>query len=266
MTEEQPFEVVRRYEGFELRRYPSHVVAEVTVELPFEKAGNAAFRYLFGYLTGQNRSRTSVAMTAPVIQSAGAAQKVAMTAPVIQYSTKEGGYAAGPDPRSRPRPMLGAIPLPRSRADRCVVRARAAVTACHPDFDRDHPVRASDLALLHRKQRFLPTTGRACGRRVSWDAPRPKRRLTDHATNQTLSLPDPNSPPTATSESRGQGVDPGILSRDSIPATGDPGPASLWRRCPSHCPPPRASRRALTSGITALRRGSYSPTTKSVAQ
>ena len=34
MTEEQPFEVVRRYDGFALRRYPSHVVAEVTVELP----------------------------------------------------------------------------------------------------------------------------------------------------------------------------------------------------------------------------------------
>jgi hypothetical protein len=93
MTEEQPFEVVRRYDGFELRRYPSHVVAEVIVDQPFEKAGNTAFRYLFRYITGQNRSRTSVAMTAPVVQSDGAAQKVAMTAPVIQHVTQEGGYA-----------------------------------------------------------------------------------------------------------------------------------------------------------------------------
>ncbi len=93
MTEEQPFEVVRRYDGFELRRYPSHVVAEVTVGLPFEQAGNTAFRYLFGYISGQNRARTSVAMTAPVTQSAGAAQKVAMTAPVVQRSRQEGGYA-----------------------------------------------------------------------------------------------------------------------------------------------------------------------------
>ena len=52
MTEEQPFEVVRRYDGFALRRYPSHVVAEVTVELPSEQAGNTAFKYLFGYITG----------------------------------------------------------------------------------------------------------------------------------------------------------------------------------------------------------------------
>lgn len=92
MTEEQPFEVVKRYDGFELRRYPSHVVAEVTVDQPFEEAGNTAFRYLFGYITGQNRSQTSVAMTSPVVQSDGAAQKVAMTAPVVQNSTPEGDH------------------------------------------------------------------------------------------------------------------------------------------------------------------------------
>jgi len=85
--------VVGRYDGFELRRYPSHVVAEVTVRLPFEQAGNKAFGSLFGYISGRNRSRTSVAMTAPVVQSAGAAQKVAMTAPVIQHGTDDGGYA-----------------------------------------------------------------------------------------------------------------------------------------------------------------------------
>jgi hypothetical protein len=93
VTEEQPFDVVRRYDGFELRRYPSHVVAEVTVRLPFEQAGNKAFGSLFGYISGQNRSRTSVPMTAPVVQSAGPSQKVAMTAPVTQRRTDEGGYA-----------------------------------------------------------------------------------------------------------------------------------------------------------------------------
>jgi hypothetical protein len=89
VTEEQPFEVVRRYDGFELRRYPSHVVAEVTVRLPFEQAGNKAFGSLFGYISGRNRSQTKVAMTAPVVQSSGASQ----TAPVIQHGTDEGGYA-----------------------------------------------------------------------------------------------------------------------------------------------------------------------------
>ncbi len=76
VTQEQPFEVVRRLDDFELRRYPAHVVAEVSSRLPFDQAGSAAFRSLFGYITGQNRSRTSVAMTAPV----------------IQQGTDEGGY------------------------------------------------------------------------------------------------------------------------------------------------------------------------------
>ena len=92
MTDEQPFEVVQRFDNFELRRYPSHVVAEVSTRQPFEQAGNAAFGSLFRYITGDNRSRTSVAMTAPVLQSADTAEKVAMTAPVLQHGTDEGGY------------------------------------------------------------------------------------------------------------------------------------------------------------------------------
>lgn len=68
MTEQQAYEVVRTYEGFELRRYAPHVVAEVVVRGPFEDAGNIAFGALFGYISGKNMSATKVAMTAPVIQ------------------------------------------------------------------------------------------------------------------------------------------------------------------------------------------------------
>ncbi len=92
MTEEQPFEVVRHCPGFELRRYPAHVVAQVTVSASFDRAGTIAFRSLFGYITGQNRSRSSVAMTAPVVQSAAGSEKVAMTAPVVQRAADDGDY------------------------------------------------------------------------------------------------------------------------------------------------------------------------------
>ena len=83
--------MVRNYVGFELRWYPAHVVAEVSVDQPFEQAGNTAFGYLF-YITGQNRSKSSIAMTSPVVQSNAGAQKVAMTAPVVQHSAREGGH------------------------------------------------------------------------------------------------------------------------------------------------------------------------------
>lgn len=91
MTEKQSYEVVRSYDGFELRRYAPHVVAEVVVRAPFEEAGNAGFRSLLGYISGQNRSATKVAMTAPVIQRQP--EKMAMTAPVEQRETGEGEYA-----------------------------------------------------------------------------------------------------------------------------------------------------------------------------
>ena len=88
MTEEQPYDVVRSYDDFELRRYPQHVVAEVVVGGPFEDAGNRAFRYLFAYISGDNASSAKVAMTAPVVQ-AESSSSIAMTAPVVQQPTGE---------------------------------------------------------------------------------------------------------------------------------------------------------------------------------
>ncbi|MDN5804214.1 MAG: heme-binding protein, partial [Microlunatus sp.] len=92
MTEQQPYEVVQSYPTFELRNYPQHVVAEVSVHGSFTDAGNRAFRSLFGYITGQNESAQSVAMTAPVVQETARSEKVAMTAPVVQTETASGDY------------------------------------------------------------------------------------------------------------------------------------------------------------------------------
>jgi effector-binding domain-containing protein len=68
MTEQQKYEVVEVHEGFELRRYPEHVVAEVEMTGAFERAGNAGFGPLVSYISGRNRTGAKVAMTAPVIQ------------------------------------------------------------------------------------------------------------------------------------------------------------------------------------------------------
>jgi hypothetical protein len=82
VTEQQPYEVVRRTRGYELRKYPACVVAEVAVDAPFEQAGSLAFRPLVNYIGGNNRSRESLSMTAPVVQS----RKLSMTAPVVQHT------------------------------------------------------------------------------------------------------------------------------------------------------------------------------------
>lgn len=106
MSEQQPYELVQRYADFELRRYPVHAVAEVEVSASFDRAGNAAFRPLFKYISGNNAGRQSLAMTAPVIQSAAPqSRKMQMTAPVLQ----SGPPAEG---KSDDGPYLVAFVLP----------------------------------------------------------------------------------------------------------------------------------------------------------
>ena len=80
--EEALYQVVKTEGPFELRDYAPHIVAETSVAGNFEKAGSSAFRRLFGYISGDNRSQTKIAMTAPVSQKSS--EKIAMTAPVGQ--------------------------------------------------------------------------------------------------------------------------------------------------------------------------------------
>jgi hypothetical protein len=93
VTETQQYTVVERKAGFELRRYAAHVVAEVVVPGPAEKAGNRAFRTLVGYIGGANDTRRSVAMTAPVLQQPSTSgRSIAMTAPVVQQADGDDSF------------------------------------------------------------------------------------------------------------------------------------------------------------------------------
>jgi hypothetical protein len=82
MTEKQPYRLIRHEGELEVRRYPEHLVAETEVSADFENAGNRAFRFLFGYISGDNTARQSIDMTSPVVQARS--QRIAMTSPVIQ--------------------------------------------------------------------------------------------------------------------------------------------------------------------------------------
>ena len=84
-TEEAKYTVVIKEETFELRDYQPHIVAEIVVDGNIDDASSKAFGSLFGYISGKNKSRNKVAMTAPVSQ-APAAEKIPMTAPVGQQS------------------------------------------------------------------------------------------------------------------------------------------------------------------------------------
>lgn len=96
MTEEQPYEVVRRYPGFELRRYPEHVVAETRVRGTFEGVGNRSFMRLVGYIGGRNTRSEKVAMTAPVLQEAERGRPDRYVVSFVMPAGFDADHAPGP--------------------------------------------------------------------------------------------------------------------------------------------------------------------------
>lgn len=89
-VEEVNYKLIRKAENFELRDYPPLLVAETIVDGTLEEAGNKAFKKLFDYISGKNRSQSNIAMTAPVSQES-VSEKIAMTAPVGQKRA-DGGW------------------------------------------------------------------------------------------------------------------------------------------------------------------------------
>ena len=87
--EEPNFEVIQRYQEFEVRKYQAYIVAEVIVPGPADQAGNVAFGYLGGYIFGKNKGSKKIDMTAPVAQTP-APIKIDMTAPVAQTPVENG--------------------------------------------------------------------------------------------------------------------------------------------------------------------------------
>jgi hypothetical protein len=81
--EKAKYTVLEKEDDFEIRQYDSQIVAETYVDGDLEDVGNEGFRLLYGYISGDNKKKQSISMTAPVGQEAGS-EKIAMTAPVKQ--------------------------------------------------------------------------------------------------------------------------------------------------------------------------------------
>lgn len=88
-TGEAKYTVLLSEDKIEIRQYDSHVVAETVIQGKLEEAGNAAFKPLFDYISGNNTTQIDIAMTAPVSQQA-VSEKIAMTAPVSQQQAENG--------------------------------------------------------------------------------------------------------------------------------------------------------------------------------
>jgi len=88
-AEEPNFQVAARVGAVEVRQYGPRIAAETTVASDEMGARSAGFRRLAGYIFGDNRSRDTIAMTAPVAQQL---ETIAMTAPVAQARDASGTW------------------------------------------------------------------------------------------------------------------------------------------------------------------------------
>ena len=66
-TEEQKYKVVRTYDDFEIRFYPSATIATISSGArTYSDLSGPGFQKLAGYIFGGNESNTNIAMTSPV--------------------------------------------------------------------------------------------------------------------------------------------------------------------------------------------------------
>lgn len=72
MVQQVRYEVLKKIGKAEIRRYPRLVIARVV------GYGDGGFNILFQFITGNNKQKSNVAMTTPVVS-----ERIAMTAPVL---------------------------------------------------------------------------------------------------------------------------------------------------------------------------------------
>jgi len=72
MVEQAKYQVLQKIGKIEIRRYPKLVIAKV------DGYGDGGFNILFRFIAGNNKQKSDIAMTAPVVS-----EQIAMTAPVL---------------------------------------------------------------------------------------------------------------------------------------------------------------------------------------
>ncbi|MFA6408040.1 MAG: heme-binding protein [Candidatus Paceibacterota bacterium] len=82
-AEQAKYSVIKKADGYEIRNYPAHIVAQTLVEGVDVNgdAFNKGFSIIAGYIFGGNVKKENIAMTAPVIAQ-DSSEKIAMTVPV----------------------------------------------------------------------------------------------------------------------------------------------------------------------------------------
>lgn len=87
--EEPSYKILKSDGDIEIREYQSIIIAQIFIPgSDMNDASNAAFKMLFKYISGNNSSKSEIAMTAPVTTTRS--EKIEMTAPVTTTRTADG--------------------------------------------------------------------------------------------------------------------------------------------------------------------------------
>ncbi len=108
-VENTEYSVIEKRKAYEIRLYPSHIVAQTTVEGTYGEALRKGFRIIAGYIFGGNTKKQSIAMTAPVVEKSNVSENIAMTAPVVATVEGQSHTIAFGMPRSY---TLDTLPTP----------------------------------------------------------------------------------------------------------------------------------------------------------
>jgi SOUL heme-binding protein len=101
-VEQADYTVVQKMNGYEIREYPAHIVAQTTVQGSYGESMGSGFRIVAGYIFGGNTKKESIAMTAPVVAQKGekTSESIAMTAPVVATTLGDSQVISFGMPRS----------------------------------------------------------------------------------------------------------------------------------------------------------------------
>jgi hypothetical protein len=170
--EEPHYEVQADHGDVEIRRYAPYLVAGVRVEAPMEGAGNAAFRRLFRYISGDNATQQKIAMTAPVTLTGEARGWTVTFAMPATFDAATLPSPTNPDVRilAMPAETVAALRYgggwkeERDRERESTLRARLdalGLTACGPArFARYNS--PFSLPVMRRNEVLIPVAEDAC--------------------------------------------------------------------------------------------------------
>ncbi len=70
-VEQTEYTVKNKADGYEVREYAEHIVAQTTVTGSYNEALQAGFRIVARYIFGGNTKKENISMTAPVMANMG---------------------------------------------------------------------------------------------------------------------------------------------------------------------------------------------------